>query len=103
MLIRMATKKKSTPKTDAVQPNREQRRREKFHKAGPATHRPDAQWPESRPNPAFGHGGEEQAASAGRPDQNVTGNTGPGTGGATEGGDRIADREGIHGSDSAKG
>ena len=100
----MATKKKkSEPKQDEVKPNREQRRREEFGKHGPATHDPNAPWPESVPNPALGRGGDDQAAYAGRPDQDVTRRTGTGAGGATEGGERIVDREGIHGSNSAKG
>jgi hypothetical protein len=103
MLIRMATRKKSTPKSAAVQPNREQRRREKFHKAGPATHKPDTQWPESRPNPAFGHVGDDHAASTDRLGEDVTGSAGPGTGGPTEGDDRIVDRRGIQPGDNPKG
>jgi hypothetical protein len=99
----MAPRKKPEAKKPDVQPNREQRRREKFGKHGPATHSPDEAWPESVPNPAFGRGGADQAAYTGRPDQDVTRNTGAGAGGATEGDDRIVDREGIHGSNSAKG
>jgi hypothetical protein len=89
--------------------NREQRRREKFGHAGGATKEP---WPHSEVNPAFGHSGPaddatdaagDSSAHTGRPDQDVTHQTGPGSGGATEGSDRIVDREGIHSSDSAKG
>jgi hypothetical protein len=89
--------------------NREQRRREKFGHAGGATKEP---WPQSEANPAFGQGGPagdagdatgDKAAHSGAPDQDVTHQTGPGSGGATEGADRIVDREGIHSGDSAKG
>jgi hypothetical protein len=89
--------------------NREQRRREKFGHAGGATKEP---WPQSEANPAFGQGGPaddagdatgDAAAHSGAPDQDVTHQTGPGSGGATEGADRIVDREGIHSGDSAKG
>jgi hypothetical protein len=97
----MATKKKPTAKPESAVPNREQRRREKFGKPGNVARSPDP-WPESRPNPAFGQGADDQAAYTGRPEQGVTRNTGPGTGGATEGDDRVIDREGIHPSDSAK-
>lgn len=104
----MATEKKKPARKaaaadDATRPNREERRRQKFHKAGPAARKPGDPWPESRPNPAFGHAGDDGAASAGRPDQDVTRTTGAGAGGATEGAERVVDREGIHGSDSAKG
>ena len=101
----MATKKKPVPKKAEPQPNREQRRREKFGKHGTvagAGH-PGEPWPESQPNPAFGRGGHDQEAYTGRPDQDVTRNTGAGAGGATEGGERVVDREGIHGGNSAKG
>lgn len=98
----MATKKKPAAKSESALPNREQRRREKFGKPGNVARSPEP-WPERRPNPAYGQGADEQAAHAGRPDQDVTRNTGPGTGGATEGDDRVIDREGIRPSDSAKG
>jgi hypothetical protein len=89
--------------------NREQRRREKFGRTRDATKEP---WPQSRANPAFGQGGPaddvaeaagDSGAHTGTPDQDVTHETGPGSGGATEGPDRIVDREGIHSGDSAKG
>ena len=80
--------------------NREQRRREKYGKAGGATKSP---WPASEDNPVLKRPADDQAAHTGEPDQDVTHQTGPGTGGATEGDDRVVDREGIHSSDSAKG
>jgi len=79
--------------------NREQRRREKFGKTGVPT---KDDWPQSAPNPVFGTPAEDAAAHTGQPDQDVTHETGPGTGGATEGNDRVVDREGIHGSSSQK-
>ncbi|HET9490159.1 MAG TPA: hypothetical protein VFR64_10460 [Methylomirabilota bacterium] len=99
----MATKKKSEPKQDEAKPNREQRRREKFGKHGPATHDPNAPWPESVPNPALGRGGDDQEAYAGRPDQDVTRNTGPGSGGATQGEGQRPQREGVRPGQSTKG
>jgi hypothetical protein len=80
--------------------NREQRRREKYGKTGGVTKEP---WPASEGNPALKRSGDDQAAHSGRPDQDVTHQTGPGSGGATEGADRVVDREGIHPGDSAKG
>jgi hypothetical protein len=89
--------------------NREQRRREKFGHAGGATKEP---WPQSEANPAFGHVGaaddaveptEDSAAHTGGPEEDETHQTGPGSGGATEGAGRVVDREGIHPGDSAKG
>jgi hypothetical protein len=56
--------------------NREERRREQF---GKTRSNVDSQWPATEPNPAFG--GD---AVAGRPDQDQTDLTGPGTGGATQ-------------------
>jgi hypothetical protein len=103
----MATKKRVNP--EEPKPNREQRRRQKFGHAGGATKDP---WPQSEANPVFGQGGPaddageatgDPAAHTGRPDQDVTHQTGPGSGGATEGSGRIVDREGIHSGDSAKG
>jgi hypothetical protein len=99
---RKKTAPKTAPKTDPNRPNREERRRQKFHKAGPAARKPGDPWPESRPNPAYGHAGVDEAA-AGRPDQDVTRTTGAGAGGATEGAERVVDREGIHGGNSPKG
>lgn len=73
--------------------NRDQRRREPF---GSPDEAQDNLRPESENNPAFGRGGDDQAAYAGRPDQGVTRRTGAGAGGATESDDRITHREGIH-------
>jgi hypothetical protein len=101
-LALMATKKEPEPATP--KPNREQRRRAKFGNAGNVTrHDPLAPWPESEANPAFGRGGDDQEAYTGGPDQDVTRQTGTGTGGATEGSERVIDREGIHGSNTQKG
>lgn len=99
------SKKSEEPGAPSTKPNREQRRREKFGHAGGATKEP---WPQSEANPAFGQGGAvdqtgDPAAHSGAPDQDVTHQTGPGSGGATEGSDRVVDREGIHSGDSAKG
>jgi hypothetical protein len=89
--------KKSAPKQavkkSATQPtgrkNREQRRRERF-----GQHRPEAQggWPASQPNPAFG----KDESRTGRPDQDQTDLTGPGTGGASEPDGRTPHHEGAH-------
>jgi hypothetical protein len=98
----MATKKKQ-PEPQAPKPNREQRRREKFGNAGNVNqHDPHDPWPQSEANPAFGRGGDDQESYTGRPDQDVTRQTGAGTGGATEGTERVVDREGIHGSNTQK-
>ena len=111
----MPTKKKSEakPKTAAAaEPapaetpplNREQRRAQKFGKAGKVhEHVAGDPWPESGPNPAFGQGGDDQAAYAGRPDQDVTRETGPGTGGATEQKGQRPQHEGAHAGQSTKG
>jgi hypothetical protein len=97
----MATKKQ--PEPQQPKSNREQRRREKFGRAGNVTqHDPHDPWPQAQANPAFGRGGDDQAAYTGRPDQDVTRQTGAGTGGATEGNERIVGREGIHGSNTQK-
>jgi hypothetical protein len=84
-------------------PNREERRRAKFGRAGNTKAKTNEPWPESEANPAFGRAGEERDAHTGRPDQDVTKLAGPGTGGATEGAERVIDREGIHGSNTQKG
>jgi hypothetical protein len=47
-------------------------------------------------NPAFGEGGDDKQAYAGRPDQGVNRLTGPGTGGATQDRGRITEHEGRH-------
>jgi hypothetical protein len=97
----MATKKQ--PEPQVPKPNREQRRREKFGRAGNSIqHDPHDPWPQRESNPAFGRGGDDQEAYTGGPDQDVTRQTGAGTGGATEGNERIVNREGIHGSNTQK-
>jgi len=85
----MATKPKQPKK------NREERRREQF-----GNHRPNAdqQWPASEANPAFG-----RDALAGRPDQDQTDLTGPGTGGATQSSGRTPHYEGAHPGTKPKG
>jgi hypothetical protein len=84
---KQAVKKAATQPTDRK--NREQRRRERF-----GQHRPEAQggWPASQPNPAFG----KDEARTGRPDQDQTDLTGPGTGGASEPDGRTPHHEGAH-------
>jgi hypothetical protein len=90
----MATKKDDqSPET---QLNREQRRREKYGKAGGVTKVP---WPASEANPALSGSAADKGAQTGTPDQVVTHRTGPDSGGATE----AADQEGIHSGDTAKG
>ncbi len=109
----MADKKQPKPDTAAIKPNREQRRREKFGRAGGEA---KDLWPESEANPAFTHAtpadevaeptGEptgDKAAHAGRPDQDVTHQTGPGSGGATEEAKRPLGRKGSQAGNSAKG
>jgi hypothetical protein len=99
----MAAKKEPQP-ASSPNLNREQRRRAKFGNAGDVTrHDPLAPWPESRANPAFGRSGDDQEAHTGGPDQDVTRQTGAGTGGATEGNERVIDREAIHGTNTQKG
>jgi hypothetical protein len=51
---------------------------------------------EAKDNPAYGTGGADQEAYTGRPDQDVTRLTGPGTGGATESDGRVPNHEGVH-------
>ena len=93
-------------KPEAADPplNREQRRAQRFGKAGKVhEHVPGDPWPESDANPAFGRGGDDQTAYAGRPDQDVTRETGPGTGGATEQKGQRPQHEGAHAGQSTKG
>ncbi len=89
--------------------NREQRRQAKF---GGGRASEEGGWPTSEPNPVFG--AEEIATSkaeahspaeamAGRPNQDPTTETGPGTGGATEQAGRAPRHEGVHASNSTKG
>ena len=100
----MATKKKPASEEPSVQPNREQRRREKFGKAGKVSqHDPLDPWPQSEGNPALKSVTGDQAAHTGRPDQDVTHQTGPGTGGATETADRKQEHEGAHQGPRTKG
>lgn len=79
--------------------NREQRRAAKF---GRGRSNDATAWPASQPNPAFGVDPTDQAV-AGRPDQDQTAETGPGTGGATEQAGRAPRHEGAHASNSTKG
>jgi hypothetical protein len=75
--------------------NREQRRAERHRRA--TDQRQDNLQPQSANNPTFNRSdelanpafGEGKHAIAGRPDQDQTALTGPGTGGATESGDRL--------------
>jgi hypothetical protein len=101
----MATKKKPESKAaDTPAPNREQRRREKFGKAGKLNrHDPAVPWPESQANPALLGQPPDQGAHSGRPDQGVTHQTGPGTGGATESPGRTPHYEGAHPGTKPKG
>jgi hypothetical protein len=80
---------KQVAKQPSDRKNREERRRERFGR-----HRPDAQggWPASQLNPAFG----KDEARTGRPDQDQTDLTGPGTGGASEPDGRTPHHEGAH-------
>ena len=101
----MATPKKPTPNEPSGQLNREQRRREKFGRAGRVSqHDQIDPWPQSETNPALNTvAAGDQAAHTGTPDQDVTHQTGPGTGGATETADRIPEHEGQRPKKSAKG
>jgi hypothetical protein len=84
---------KQPAKQPSDRKNREERRRERFGR-----HRPEAQggWPASQPNPAFG----KDEARTGRPDQDQTDLTGPGTGGASEPDGRTPHHEGAHPGDT---
>jgi hypothetical protein len=102
----MATKKKSEPQAaPASTPlNREQRRREKFGKAGNVhRHDPVGPWPQVEANPALTNATGDQGARAGSPDQDVTHQTGPGSGGATEEAERRPHHEGARPGNSTKG
>jgi hypothetical protein len=94
-------------------PNRAERRKNKFG-GGRATEH--GGWPTTEPNPVFGAGegpgdtessegatAPESEAIAGRPDQDQTKQTGPGTGGATEQAGRAPRHQGAHASNSTKG
>jgi hypothetical protein len=76
---------KSDRPADAL--NRETRRRQRFHPAQAAA--------EQATNPAFGVADDDKS-HAGRPDQGVVRTTGPGTGGATQSGDRVKHHESVH-------
>ncbi len=82
--------------------NREQRRQEKFGQ-GRANER--GGWPTSRPNPAFRDTDTSAAddATAVRPDQGPTSETGPGSGGATQEPGRQPHHEGAKPGNSTKG
>jgi hypothetical protein len=100
----MATKKKPAAKPQPAIANREQRRREKFGKAGKVhQHNPLGPWPESETNPALRDAIGDQAAHTGSPDQDVAHQTGPGTGGATETADRTPAIEGAKPTTKPKG
>jgi hypothetical protein len=101
----MTTKKKEAAQPEPAAPNREQRRREKFGRAGNVSqHDPIDPWPQSEANPALKNvAGADQAAHAGSPDQDVTHQAGPGTGGATETADRAPEHEGAHQGTRPKG
>ncbi|HEX8941188.1 MAG TPA: hypothetical protein VF763_13595 [Candidatus Limnocylindrales bacterium] len=74
--------------------NREERRAERFDRA--PDHVQDNLQPASENDPAFGRGGDDQEAYTGRPDEDVTRETGAGTGGATESDGRLIRHEGMH-------
>ena len=106
-----ATKPRSAtatqPQAEAAPPtaplNREQRRRQKFGKAGNVhQHDPIGPWPQVEANPALNAAGD-QAAQARRPDQDVTQATGPGSGGATEEAEPRPEHEDAHPGNSTKG
>ena len=107
----MATKKKtvSEPAAEAAAApsapmNREQRRRAKFGNAGKVhQHDPVGPWPEIGANPALLNTAADREAIAGRPDQDVTHDTGPGSGGATEQAEHRPHHEGAHPGKSTKG
>jgi hypothetical protein len=80
-------KRKTTTKQTAEAPNRETRRRERFH--------PKEAEAERALNPAYGSG-DDAKSYAGRPDQGIVRTTGPGTGGATQSDDRVKHHEGVH-------
>ena len=84
-------------------PNREERRRAKFGRAGNIKARTNEPWPDSEANPAFSRAGEVKDAHTGRPDQSVTKLAGPGTGGATETAGRTPEHEGAHPGVTPKG
>lgn len=97
---------------DQDQPlNREQRRRQRFRNPPDAPQ--DNRRRQSENNPAFSNpaGGEQEPdldegpkdAVAASTTEGPTAMTGPGTGGATESGERAPSHEGVHRGRSAKG
>lgn len=70
MLGVMATKKQSEPEPESVPLNREQRRREKFGRAGKVNkHDPFDPWPDSSANPALRNVAEDEAIPTDGPDE----------------------------------
>ena len=85
-----ATPEQTAAPTAPAPLNREQRRAQKFGRAGKVhQHDPATPWPENAANPALRSATPELA--------------GPGTGGATENADRAPEHEGAHGGNSTKG
>src|SRR4051794_7129573 len=104
-----AAPKAATPDAEPVPAplNREQRRAQKFGKAGKVhQHDPIGTWPESGANPALGASGPvagaDQAAHAGGPDQDVSHEIGAGSGGATEEPDTRPQHEGARAGNTTK-
>lgn len=97
--------------TDEQEPpkNREQRRAERHRKAVDTPQ--DNLRPQSSNNPTFGRSeiradhsfGTPTSAHTGQPDQDQTSMTGPGTGGATESGERVVHHEGMPPEHRSKG
>jgi hypothetical protein len=79
--------------------NRAERRRKQF-----GDHRTTSEtgWPTSAPNPVFGEGAAPDDAQAGRPDQDQVEQTGAGSGGATEGSQRVVRHSGTHATNTQK-
>jgi hypothetical protein len=80
--------------TEPEPQNRAQRRAARFGRHRPDPHEP---WPANEPNPALSD------AVAGRPDQDQTDLTGPGTGGATQPDGRTPHHEGSQPGTKPKG
>lgn len=97
-------KKKPTTGPSPATPNREQRRREKFGRAGKVhQHNPTGPWPESEANPALRTATGEVVPPAGAPDGDVTDQPGPGASGATKKAARPPAREGAKTGPKPKG
>ena len=80
MLGVMATKKQSEPEPELVPLNREQRRREKFGRAGKVNkHDPFDPWPDSSANPALKNVAEDQATTTDGPDETAAEPAAPAT------------------------